>query len=116
MEQWKIQEFEYELWEAAKKRRSEVFEQTVYQGAAVISNSLRCTGEEYGMMLQDFGLEYYTIEQYETVQNTADRIQNYYFLKVKTEGMLDVKSCHATSTWERLPEGWRLMFHMHTAV
>jgi len=116
MEQRRIQEFEYELWEAAKQRKKEPFEQTVHQDAAVISNSLRCSGEEYAMMLQDLGLEYYAIEQYETIQKSADRIQNYYFLKVKTECMKDMKSCHATSTWERMPEGWRLMFHMHTAV
>ena len=116
MEQRKIQEFEYELWEAAKKRESHIFSQTVHQNAAVISNSIRCTGEEYAMMLQDFGLEYYVIEQYETVQKTANRIQNYYFLKVKTESMPDTKSCHATSTWELMHEGWRLVFHMHTAV
>ena len=111
-----IREIEKEMWEAVKRHNEMFFGTYVQPDAIMISNSYRCRGEEYTMALPDIGLARYIIEQYETVCASPERIQNYYYVNFKTDSGKGAGRCHATSTWIRRDEGWRLIFHMHNAI
>ena len=111
-----IQELENMMWDAAKRSDRKLFGRYVQPDAIMISNSYRCQGEEYAMALTDLGLARFTIEQYETVWASPERIQNYYYVSFKTSGVKGMKRCHATSTWVRMEEGWKMIFHMHNTL
>ena len=111
-----IREMEKKMWEAVKCHNEIFFGTYVQPDAIMISNSYRCRGEEYTMALPDIGLSQFMIEQYETVLASAERIQNYYYVNFMTGSVKGTRRCHATSTWVRKGEGWRLIFHMHNTL
>jgi len=107
---------EYELWEAARSMNRTVFYKYFAPEVNVICNNFRCDGEEYVMTLPSYGLLRYTIERYETVAGGESLIQNYYLVNVKTAHSEEIKTCHVTSTWKKMPGGWRIVFHMRMLI
>ena len=107
---------EYKLWEAARRLDYTVFSKYLAPDVNVICNNFRCDGEEYVMTLAAYGLVRYTIERYETVAGGENQIQNYYLVNLKTADSEETKACHVTSTWKRMPAGWRIVFHMRTLI
>lgn len=119
-----IRKQELELWEAIRQQDSVAYAKYIDLDAVMICGSYRCTGEEYILAMPRTGLKRYTIEQYETVASTPILIQNYYTAVTKTLKLVEeaggstvekavIEVFHVSSTWKRLRETWKLIFHIY---
>ena len=107
---------EYELWEAAKMSNPTVFERHLGPYVNVVCNYYRCSGREYVMTLPSYHLQCYNIEQYETVSVSENRIQNYYLVNSRIAASEEIMTCHVTSTWKKMTNGWKIVFHMRALI
>lgn len=105
---------EHELWAAAQRRDVEVMRSYFAPDLSVFCNNYYCSGEEYLMAISGYDLMGYTIEQYETVLASEERIQNCYLVHLNIGDGKKTGTCHITSTWIRQKRDWKIIFHMGT--
>lgn len=105
-----VRKQEYALWEAAGRQDRALMNRYVQGDAIVVCNSFRCSGEEYILALPS--VKRFSMDKYETVSVSPNRIQNYYLVTMKPEKSNEIRICQASSTWTHTESGWKLIFHM----
>lgn len=114
-----IEEYEREMWEAAKNRDAESFSRFVDKDAVMVCGGFRCTGAEYAEIVKEFDIKDYKIWDFEIVANTDELRQVHYMIetKVNCEENRDLEGIfHITTTWKRFEEGYRVVFNMDSRV
>lgn len=114
-----VEEYEKEMWEAAKNRDAAEFSELVDNDAVMICGGFRCTGAEYCEIIREFDIKEYRIWDFEKVFETDELCQVHYMIetKVNRKENKDLEGIfHITTTWKRIGNGWKAVFNMDSRV
>lgn len=110
---------EKRMWQAAKDGKKVDFLKLVCAEAVMMCGGYRCTGEEYAVLIGDFGIANFEISNFQTVCESENIIQVYYVVTTTANSLENVDLAgkfHVTSTWVKRSGEWKLVFNMDSRI
>ena len=112
-------ELETQMWDNALSGNREEFMKLVSADAVMVCGGYRCSGENYGEMIKDFGISSFEITDFEITAENEGLASVHYIVKTCADSPENADLAgkfHVASVWEKQDNEWKLVFNMDSRI